>query len=66
MGKTFTGAWGNGGTTMKNFGINEKILINQIKNVKKVLPRTNYKLNNINSAIKDFKNGKVLRPIIKF
>ena len=66
LGKTFTGAWGNGGTTMKNFGINEKILINQIKNVKKVLPKTNYKLNNINSAIKDFRNGKILRPIIKF
>ena len=66
FGKTFTGAWGNGGTTMKNFEINEKILIDQIKNVKKILPRTNYKLNNINKAIDDFKNGKVLRPIIKF
>ena len=66
FGKTFTGAWGNGGTTMKNFEINEKILIDQIKNVKKILPRTNYKLNNINIAIEDFKNGKVLRPIIKF
>lgn len=66
FGKTFTGAWGNGGTTMKNFEINEKILIDQIKNVKKILPRTNYKLNNINKAINDFKNGKVLRPIIKF
>lgn len=66
FGKTFTGAWGNGGTTMKNFEVNEKILIDQIKNVKKILPRTNYKLNNINKAINDFKNGKVLRPIIKF
>ena len=66
FGKTFTGAWGNGGTTMKNFEINEKILVDQIKNVKKILPRTNYKLNNINKAIDDFKNGKVLRPIIKF
>ena len=66
FGKTFTGAWGSGGTTMKNFEINEKILIDQIKNVKKILPRTNYKLNNINKAIDDFKNGKVLRPIIKF
>ena len=59
FGKTFTGAWGI-------FEINEKILIDQIKNVKKILPRTNYKLNNINKAIDDFKNGKVLRPIIKF
>ena len=39
FGKTFTGAWGNGGTTMKNFEMNEKILINQIKNVKKILPK---------------------------
>ena len=66
FGKTFTGAWGNGGTTMKNFEMNEKILINQIKNVKKILPKKNYMLNDINKAIDDFKNGKVLRPIIKF
>jgi len=66
FGKTFTGAWGNGGTTMKNFEMNEKILINQIKNVKKILPKKNYRLNDINKAIDDFKNGKVLRPIIKF
>ena len=66
FGKTFTGAWGNDGTTMKNFEINERILIDQIKNIKKILPKTNYKLNNINKAINDFKNGKVLRPIIKF
>ena len=46
--------------------MNEKILINQIKNVKKILPKKNYMLNDINKAIDDFKNGKVLRPIIKF
>ena len=66
FGKTFTGAWGNGGTTMKNFEINEKILINQINNVKKILPKKDYILNDINRAINDFKDGKVLRPIIKF
>ena len=66
FGKTFTGAWGNGGTTMKNFEINEKILINQINNVKKILPKKDYILNDINKAIDDFKNGKVLRPIVKF
>ena len=42
--KTFTGAWGNGGTTMKNFKINEKILLNQINNIKRILPRKNYNL----------------------
>ena len=66
FGKTFTGAWGYGGTTMKNFQINEKILIDQIKNIKKILPKKNYFLKDINKAINDFKNGKILRPIIKF
>ena len=66
FGKTFTGAWGNGGTVMKNFNINEKILLDQINNIKKILPKKNYHIKNINSAIKDFKNGKILRPIIKF
>lgn len=65
-GKTLTGAWGNGGTIMKNFKINEKILIDQISNIKKVLPKKNYELKDINKAIFDFKNGKIFRPIIKF
>ena len=66
FGKTFTGAWGNGGATMKNFKINEKILLNQINNIKRILPRKNYNLKNINKAMKDFKDGKILRPIVKF
>mgnify|MGYP001326462156 FL=1 len=66
FGKTFTGAWGNGGTTMKNFKINEKILISEINNIKKILPKKNYKITEINKALKDFKKGKVLRSIIKF
>lgn len=64
--KTLTGAWGNQGVLMKNFYLNEKIFLNQIKNIKKVLPKKNYNLKNINKAISDFKKGKVLRPIIKF
>ena len=66
FGKTFTGAWGNGGTTMKNFKINEKILMSEINNIKKILPKKNYKITEINKALNDFKKGKVLRPIIKF
>ena len=66
FGKTFTGAWGNGGTTMKNFDIIEKILISEIKKIKKILPKNNYKITEINKALDDFKKGKVLRPIIKF
>ena len=65
-GKTLTGAWGNGGTVMKNFKIIEKILIDQISNIRKILPKKNYKLNDINNALLDFRSGKVLRPIIKF
>ena len=51
---------------MKNFKINEKILLNQINNIKRILPRKNYNLKNINKAMKDFKDGKILRPIVKF
>jgi len=66
FGKTLTGAWGRGGTVMNNFLINQNILINQIKNIKKILPKKNYKINQINQAIKDFETGKILRPIVKF
>ena len=51
---------------MNNFEINQKILIDQIKNIKKILPKKNYKLSKINKAIDDFKKGKVLRPIVEF
>ena len=65
-GKTLTGAWGKGGTIMNNFEINQKILIDQIKIIKKILPKKNYKMSKINKAIDDFKKGKVLRPIVEF
>jgi len=65
-GKTFTGAWGNGGTIMNNFNINEKILLNQIDNIKKLLPKKDYNLKDINKAIKHLKEGKILRPVVKF
>ena len=51
---------------MKNFQINEKILIDQIINIKKILSKKDYNIIKINTAIKDFANGKVLRPVIKF
>ena len=66
FGKTLTGAWGYGGTVMNNFEINQKILIDQIKNIKQILPKKNYQISQINNAINDFIRGKVLRPIIKF
>ena len=66
FGKTLTGAWGYGGAVMNNFEINQKILIDQIKNIKQILPKKNYQISQINNAINDFIRGKVLRPIIKF
>ena len=51
---------------MKNFSKIEKIFINQIKNIKKILPKKNYSIEKVNIAINDFKLGKILRPIIKF
>ena len=66
FGKTITGAWGGQGTFMRNFKLNEKILINQIGNIRKILPKKNYKISEINTVITDFFKGKVLRPIIKF
>jgi len=66
FGKTLTGAWGKGGTIMKNFKLNEKILINQINNVRKILPKEDYKISEINKVVKNFSEGRVLRPIIKF
>ena len=54
FGKTLTGAWGYGGTVMNNFEINQKILIDQIKNIKQILPKKNYQISQINNAINDF------------
>ena len=66
FGKTLTGAWGSNGVLMNDFKLNEKILINQIKNVKKILLKKNYTIKNINKAVYDFSKGAVLRPVIKF
>lgn len=66
FGKTVTGAWGQGGVSMKNFQLVEKIFLSQIKNIKKILPKKNYSILKVNEAVEDFKNGKILRPIIKF
>ena len=60
------GAWGSNGTKIYNFRRIEKVLIDQIKIIKKILPTKNYSLNQINKAIKDFTSGNLLRPIIKF
>ena len=65
-GKTLMGAWSNGLPKIKNFKLNEKILINQIKYIKKILPKKNFHISKINTVIDQFSNGKILRPIFKF
>ena len=40
--------------------------MNQIRNIRKILPNKNYKITEINKALNDFASGNILRPIIKF
>ena len=60
------GAWTNGLPKIENFRLNEKILINQIKYIRKILPKKNFHISKINTAIESFSKGKILRPIFKF
>ena len=53
FGKTLSGAWGHGGLSMKNFKINEKILLSQIKRYKENFYQKNYSIFRINKAIED-------------
>jgi len=63
-GKKIFGSWGGGFDYEKDCLKIFKIF-NDIKNLDKIFKDTIYNFNQINQAIKDFKNGKVLRPIIK-
>ena len=54
-------------------GINFKKDLNTLTKILSSFPKINnlffnktYQLNNINSAIKDFEKGVVIRPLIKF
>ena len=64
QGITFMGAWNN----LKPFDDMFKKLENIIKekNLKIFFGNKIYSLRNINKALKDFENGKVIRPLIKF
>ena len=65
FGKQILGFSGNSVSLEKNikkyFGIFKKIKLNKLRKIFRV-----YKFKNINNAIADFKNGRVLRPLIKF
>ena len=63
-GNFFFGSWDGGIDYEKNFKKIFKIL-KGIKNFDKLFNEKLYNLNNINSAIQDLKDEKVLRPIVK-
>ena len=65
FGKRIYGFSGNDlsleGNINKYFNIIKKLKLKKLRNI-----FTHYKFQNINSAIKDFKKGKILRPLIHF
>ncbi len=65
FGKKIVGFSGNNVSLEKNIRIYHK-LINKINFSKLRKIFKIYKFKNINNAIKDFNNGKILRPLIKF
>tara|TARA_B100000989_G_scaffold283614_1_gene249651 strand:- start:6733 stop:7761 length:1029 start_codon:yes stop_codon:yes gene_type:complete len=63
-GKKIIGSWGG----VKNYDNESKSIfkiLNKIKNFEKIFNSDIYSFENINKAVKDLKNNKVLRPIIK-
>lgn len=63
-GKKIFGSWGGDIDYEKNCKKIFKIL-NSVKNFDKIFNQKIYSFNNINNAIQDLKNEKVLRPIVK-
>lgn len=63
-GKKIIGSWGGGIDYEKNC-LKIFRIFRKIKNLNKIFQEKLYNFNQINFAIKDLKNGKVLRPIIK-
>ena len=63
QGKTLTGAWNNQLVFDNKFKKFEKKIENKRLNF--FFGKKTYNLNNINHAIKDFKKGKMIRPLIK-
>ena len=62
-GVTMTGAWTNTKPFDQNFKKLEKIIKNY--NLNFFFSGKLYSLNNFTKAVKDFENGKVIRPLIK-
>ena len=64
VGKKVFGTWGGGINLKKDTNKLIKI-INAFSNIEKIFFNQSYKLENINSVIRLFKNGKIVRPLIK-
>ena len=63
-GKKIFGAWGGYTNPEKHFNIYSKIL-SKNKNFLKTFKIKTYKLKQINQAIIDLKNNKIIKPLIK-
>lgn len=66
MGKNLCGAWMSREPFDNNFKKFEKIFLKNIKIIKKTLKLKIYNLKNINQAINDFRDGKIIRAVIKY
>ena len=64
-GKKIFGSWGGNTNFKRDIDYYVKVYVNNLKFITKSFNKI-YKLDNINSAFKDLKNHKTLRPIIKF
>jgi len=65
LGKKIYGTWGGGINFKKDLNTLTKIL-SSFPKINNLFFNKTYQLNNINSAIKDFEKGVVIRPLIKF
>jgi S-(hydroxymethyl)glutathione dehydrogenase / alcohol dehydrogenase len=64
LGKRISGSWGGGSKPNRDVSKFSKIIQENNRLLSNLLAKE-YKLENINDAIRDFMNGKVFRPIIK-
>jgi Zn-dependent alcohol dehydrogenase len=65
MGKNIIGSWGGNSNLDKDLKFFARKISNLNFNLSKNISKF-YNINNINKAFLDLKNGKVIRPIIKF
>lgn len=64
LGKRITGSWAGGAVPKRDVKVFSKIINNNKKLINDLLAKE-YKLDDINLAIRDYKKGNVFRPIIR-